>query len=309
MSSIDLGAVLGEQRGQLLDKSDPVPAGDRAARDRGGGAAPPRAAEPRRGNEAPVLRLIDVEHALRDPRRVDVLRVDAAGARSARAVGGQRLRDLVRAGKGCSGEMWSPLALRPPRSVAPAATSSATSRRGWRDLDADAGHEPLPPRSGASCPRSSPSWPMRGTVRRRSERRCASTARGPRSRCRRLLAVVAAVGDVVLQDHLLQVARARRARGQASSAATRSSSLSPMPTRMPLVNGMRSSPAARIGPAAAPVLGRASPGGRRGRGLTLRASAPGSGDLAQPRRSPRLSTPRLCAGAAPLERPLAVPAT
>ncbi len=35
-----------------------------------------------------------------------------------------RLRTCAGDGNGCSGEMWSPLADRPPRSVAPAATSS-----------------------------------------------------------------------------------------------------------------------------------------------------------------------------------------
>ena len=34
-----------------------------------------------------------------------------------------RLRTCVGDGNGCSGEMWSPFALNPPRSVAPAATS------------------------------------------------------------------------------------------------------------------------------------------------------------------------------------------
>ena len=36
----------------------------------------------------------------------------------------RRLRTSLGEGKGCSGEMWSPLALSPPRSVAPARTSS-----------------------------------------------------------------------------------------------------------------------------------------------------------------------------------------
>ncbi len=36
----------------------------------------------------------------------------------------RRLRTSVGEGNGCSGEMWSPLALSPPRSVAPARTSS-----------------------------------------------------------------------------------------------------------------------------------------------------------------------------------------
>ena len=36
----------------------------------------------------------------------------------------RRLRTWCGDGNGCSGEMWSPLAERPPRSVAPAATSS-----------------------------------------------------------------------------------------------------------------------------------------------------------------------------------------
>ena len=43
---------------------------------------------------------------------------------SAHAVACSCLRTWCGEGNGCSGEMWSPFALSPPRSVAPAATSS-----------------------------------------------------------------------------------------------------------------------------------------------------------------------------------------
>ena len=39
--------------------------------------------------------------------------------------GARRLRTSCTRGKGCSGEMWSPLAARPPRSVAPSSTSGS----------------------------------------------------------------------------------------------------------------------------------------------------------------------------------------
>ena len=63
----------------------------------------------------------------------------------------------------------------------------------------------------------------------------------------RLGAVVARVRHEVLEDHLLEVAVLGVHRRPAPRApATRSSGVSPMPTRIPLVNGIRSSPAARI---------------------------------------------------------------
>ena len=43
---------------------------------------------------------------------------------SARPSAGSLLRTCAGDGNGCSGEMWSPLALSPPRSVAPARASS-----------------------------------------------------------------------------------------------------------------------------------------------------------------------------------------
>ena len=58
-----------------------------------------------------------------------------------------RLRTCVGEGNGCSGEMWSPLALSPPRSVAPARDQlEPPVGQVGRDLDADVGHQP--PRLG-----------------------------------------------------------------------------------------------------------------------------------------------------------------
>ena len=112
-SSIGLGPGLGEQRGQLVGRQPP--AGARLVDGAGREARPDRpgrlgAAGPAAGDEAPEARLDDVEHALVQPLRVEVLRVDAQalGQRdavllepAAHAVGrGERVlgRDVVAVG-------------------------------------------------------------------------------------------------------------------------------------------------------------------------------------------------------------------
>ena len=143
--------------------------------------------------------------------------------------------------------MWSPLADSPPRSVAPAATSS--------------GHQSA--RLGGTWMPTPGSSRCASAIRRFMSSSETGVAHVGRSRCGpvaepgapvllrrrlgdlgRLLPVVALVRDEVLEDDLLQVAgRTRRAPRAPRS---RSSSVSPMPTRIPLVNGIFSSPAARM---------------------------------------------------------------
>ena len=207
---------LGEQRRQLVRRSARSPSRPRAiapaTRSRRIGAAPSRRPEPRRGMKLQYFVLIDVEHALGDPLGVDVLAGRRTAARSARRrPAARRLRTWCGDGNGCSGEMWSPLALRPPRSVAPAATSSRPPvGEVRRDLDADAGQQP--PRlgdRGASCRRSSTGVAHVGQVELRAvaDARCASTPATPPSAISAgSCAVVALVRDEVLEDHLLQVA-------------------------------------------------------------------------------------------------------
>ena len=107
-------------------------------------------------------------------------------------------------------------------------------------------------RRGASSRRARPRRPSSGDRRgsspqRASRRPVPALLRGLVGDVGDLAPVVARVRDEVLEDHLLDVAVARRGpSASASSAATRSSSLSPIPTRIPLVNGIRSSPAASI---------------------------------------------------------------
>ena len=66
----------------------------------------------------------------------------------------RRLRTRCGEGNGCSGEMWSPFAESPPRSVAPARHQLRPPVREVRgDLDAHVRHPAAaPPRSAASCP-------------------------------------------------------------------------------------------------------------------------------------------------------------
>ena len=124
-----LGARLGEQRGQLLLASAPRPGAPFSiARGATSGVDRPVAAPARAlaRDEAPVLELDHVEHALLHPLRDRGTAGRRRGARSARSpAAARRLRTWCGLGKACSGEMWSPLADRPPRSVAPSSTSSS----------------------------------------------------------------------------------------------------------------------------------------------------------------------------------------
>ncbi len=139
---------LGEERRQLVLASAPRPRAPwRSPARRQPGVerllAPPPRPAPR--DEAPVLQLDHVEDPLLHPLRVHVLRVDAEPL-------GQRVAPAAPApcapgagsGTACSGEMWSPLADSPPRSVAPASTSSGhQSREVRRHLHPDVRHQPL----------------------------------------------------------------------------------------------------------------------------------------------------------------------
>ena len=106
------------------------------------GAAVPAGAAPR--DEAPVLRLDDVEHALLDPLAVHVLRVDAQplGQRDAVGAAASCAPDAA-TGTGARarcGRRW-PTARR-GRSRPPATSSRPPVGEVRRDLDADVGHQP-----------------------------------------------------------------------------------------------------------------------------------------------------------------------
>jgi hypothetical protein len=180
-------------------------------------ARAPRAAA---RDEAPVLGLDDVEHALGDPVGVDVARVDAQALGQRHAVGRQALADLVRRGERVLGRDV----------VAVGAQAAQVGRAGvhelrppvgqvGRHLDANVRHEP-------SRLRHQPLHVL-DADRRRPLRQVDDGApthvgqTGAPERLgrvggdlRRLLAVVAAVGNEVLQDHLLQVPVLRVHRGQ-----------------------------------------------------------------------------------------------
>ena len=148
--------------------------------------------------------------------------------------------------------MWSPLAERPPRSVAPASTSSGhqSERFGGTWM----------PTSGISRRHSAISRFMSSSVigeaQSGSGRHAAAPFGDPPSSQRRR-----AASSAISATSARSSAGAGRSSGgsppgcgrggratsaSASSEATRSSSVSPIPTRMPLVKGIRSSPAASI---------------------------------------------------------------
>ena len=81
--------------------------------------------EPRRGMKLQYFELDHVEHALLEPVGVHVLGVDAEPLGQRVALRRQRLAHPVDRREGVLGEMWSPLADRPPRSVAPSSTSGS----------------------------------------------------------------------------------------------------------------------------------------------------------------------------------------
>ena len=140
-----LGPRLGEHRRDLLRR----PAARRRGRGRSSagaapGCGPERRPEPRRGMKLQNFVLIDVEHALGDPLGVDVLAVDAQPLGQRDAVLGQALADLVRRGERVLG-----------RDVVAVGAQAAEVGRARgdelgppvgevrRDLDADAGQQPL----------------------------------------------------------------------------------------------------------------------------------------------------------------------
>ncbi len=226
--------------------------------------APPPGPAPR--DEAPVLQLDHVEDPLLHPLGVHVLRIDAEPLGQRIAPGRQLLPHLMRAGKRLLGRdvvavgrqpteirrpgldqlrppvgqirrhlhpdiRHQPLALRDqpldlldrrPASPSSARDSSRSPSGGSRE-----GRVPSEPPQRSTVP-SSDRASLVGDLRHLARR---STADGERSSggsppgCGR---------------------SARAARASASSDSTRSSSVSPMPTRIPLVKGIFSSPAASI---------------------------------------------------------------
>ena len=146
--------------------------------------------------------------------------------------------------------MWSPLADRPPRSVAPAATSCGhqSARFGGTWI-------PTPGSSSRVAATSSRHVVDRHLARPLGQRQLGLVAdpglpvaaRGVVGDLRRLLRRSSAGAGRSSGGSPPAGARARRAPRRAPPA-TRSArrGVSPMPTRMPLVNGILSSPAARI---------------------------------------------------------------
>ena len=165
-----LRARLGEQRGQLVlgDSHAPsrpcaIAAGDEVAADRRGSSRRP---EPRRGMNDQYFVLIDVEHALRDPLGVDVLRVDAQPLGQRDAVGGQALAHLVRRRERVLGRDVVAVGAQPAE-VGRARGDELGPPVGEvrRDLDADVrAAARAPRRRAASCPRSSPATPTSGAA-------------------------------------------------------------------------------------------------------------------------------------------------
>ena len=208
-----LGPALGEQRGQLLRRQrQPVARPrDRARRDVVGDrhlGAPARAAA---RDERPVAALDHVEHRLRDPLRVDVLRVHAQPLGQREPVRAQPLADLRRrrervlgrdvvavraqpAEVGRAGARPAP-ATSPTGSAGPGCRRPGISRRASRDqpLHVLDRHRRRPTPARRSCgPSDDPGAPVL------AGRRVGDL--------RRLAPVVALVRDEVLEDHLLDVA-------------------------------------------------------------------------------------------------------
>ena len=263
--------------------------------------APSRAA-PR--DEAPVARLDDVEHTLLEPLGADVLRVDAQalGERdpvlrqplaSVRGRGERVLgRDVVAVGAQAA-EVGGPRGhqLRPP------------VREVGRHLHADVGHQPPRLRDQAlhllDAHRGGPLRQLlMGGV---GDPGAPVALRRLRGDLRRLLAVVGAMGDEVLEDDLLEVAVLGVDRGQ------RLQRRDPVLLALadadedPAGEGDRAAPRPREScPAGARGAWWATPGGRRGRGRTDSSMSPCDAVTSRRRASsPRSSTPRLVWGRMP----------
>ena len=240
-------------------------AGDQVAPDRPL-LAPARAAA---RDEAPVLDLDHVEHALLHPLRVHVLRVDAEPLGERVAARRELLAHPVRAtGRGARarcGRRWRTGRRgrsRPPRRAA------ATSRRGsagsgCRRRASAAWHSRTSARMSSSVTRRRPAPAAAARLAVRCPRRAAPRRRSRPARRRSSAGAARSSGGSPPAGGRTRACTS----ASASSAAMRSSGDSPIPTRIPLVNGMRSSPAARIVlEPHAPGAWSASPGARRGRG-------------------------------------------
>ena len=167
--------------------------------------APPRPA-PR--DEAPVPQLDHVEHALLEPLRVHVLRVDAEPLGERVAARRELLAHPVQRRERVLGRDVVAVR-RQPAEVGGALLHERQPPVGEvrRDLDAHVGHQPAATRARArACRRARPVAPTRASA--------AAALRAVRARVLlrlvgdlgRLRAVVARVRHEVLEDHLLEVA-------------------------------------------------------------------------------------------------------
>ena len=180
--------------------------------------------------------------------------------------------------------MWSPFADRPPRSLAPAATSAGQqSERFGGTWMPTSGSSSRAWRRARGARRSRPRRPSPAAAATDGGRgRCASSPRRPRSRHRPAPRRSSGGAGRSSAGSAPGCGRTRGGTSaSASSAAKRSSGRSPMPTRMPLVNGIAqlARGADRL-QAQCRVLRRRPLVGDAGRRAATRASAPA-------RRSPR----------------------
>ncbi len=168
-------------------------------------------------DEAPVLRLDHVEHALVDPLGVDVLAVDAQPLGQRDPVGRQPLAHLVGRGERVLGRDVIAVGAQAAE-VAGAGGDQLRPpvRQVRRHLDADAGQQLA---GGRDEPLHVLDRHLARPLGQRQRRVGAKPGAPVRVGCLggdigRFLAVVAAVGDEVLQDHLLQMAVLGVNRGQ-----------------------------------------------------------------------------------------------
>ena len=194
----------------------------------------------------------------------------------------------------------------PPRSVAPASTSSRPPvGEVRRDLDPDVGHQPPRlARSAAACRRSRPASPTSGQRRGRARSRDAGApvlARRPRRRSRPAPRRSSGGAGRSSGGSPPGGGRARRA----PRPAPRALRCAPprtrrCPTRIPLVNGMRSSPAARIVSRRRAGCLVGEPWWTTRSGLTDSSISPCEAVTSRSRaRSSRESTPRFVCGSRP----------
>ena len=173
-----------------------------------------RRPEPRRGMKLQYLGLIASSTPWLEPLGRPCTAGTRTAARSARSPPAwSSLRIRWGEGNGCSGEMWSPLADRPPRSVAPSSTSGShqSERLGgiWMPTSGISRRHSRTSTRMSSSVIASPSPAAAARPARRRRR-----ALGGVGYLRRLRPVVARVRHEVLEDHLLEVAVLGVHRGQ-----------------------------------------------------------------------------------------------